>query len=312
MALAPSNPGWFTGYVPSAAEWAAEWSSKVDFPAPIWQGGTGGVTAPAANYNILQRTLIDASMVTPLQLITQYGVKTSAGHATLLLLPLAQTTPGDWISLADVDGSAGTNPITIQANGSETIDLYGTVTNTQQIGVDWGEAVLVSTGTKWVMLAVTSPAPAVTGGVLNGTETWNVMVGGTVKSINVADIADYIGVFTKYLQWAVWFNYTPGADELLALYTAASVLTFPPGLIGSQGSPPIVNPTADFVLNINKIVGGVSSVVGTITIDTAGAVTFASAGFSANIGDQLSVTGPTPADASIAGFSATLKAIITS
>ena len=43
----PNNPGWTTGYVPTAAEWDSTWSSKVDYPAPPGQGGTGVVAQPS-------------------------------------------------------------------------------------------------------------------------------------------------------------------------------------------------------------------------------------------------------------------------
>lgn len=43
----PSNPGWATGFVPSAAQWAAVFSGKADYPAPVGQGGTGITATPA-------------------------------------------------------------------------------------------------------------------------------------------------------------------------------------------------------------------------------------------------------------------------
>ena len=49
----PSNPGWETGYEPSAAEWASEWSAKVDYPAPPGQGGTGITSTPAAGQMLI-------------------------------------------------------------------------------------------------------------------------------------------------------------------------------------------------------------------------------------------------------------------
>ena len=43
----PTNPGWPTGYIPTAEEWEAAFSGKVDFPAPPSQGGTGNTSLPA-------------------------------------------------------------------------------------------------------------------------------------------------------------------------------------------------------------------------------------------------------------------------
>jgi hypothetical protein len=63
-----------------------------------------------------------------------------------------------------------------------------------------------------------------------------------------------------------------------------------------------VNPTATAVLNINK--NGAS--VGTITITTAGVVTFSTPGASFTTYDQLTVTGPTPADTTLANLTVNL------
>ena len=44
----PSNPGWATGYAPTAAEWEAAFSGKADYPVPVGQGGTGLKATPSA------------------------------------------------------------------------------------------------------------------------------------------------------------------------------------------------------------------------------------------------------------------------
>lgn len=131
---APSNPGWATGYVPSATEWAAEWSSKVDFPAPIDQGGTGGQTSSTANYNILQRTLIGTTPFN-LDLMTVYGLQTSLSALSVFLPPLATTQLGDWIDLEDVDYNVNVNNVTITASGTEQIQLFGVGSNSQVLNV---------------------------------------------------------------------------------------------------------------------------------------------------------------------------------
>ena len=51
-AFAQSNPGWTFGFVPTAAQWNAEWSSKVDVNLagiPVTSGGTGGIIWGAGN-----------------------------------------------------------------------------------------------------------------------------------------------------------------------------------------------------------------------------------------------------------------------
>lgn len=147
----PSNPGWVTGFTPTAAQWAAAWSAKVDYPAPLDQGGTGATSAAGAEYNIGQRALIATTPVN-LAALTFYGVRTSVGAFSVYLPLLASLLPGDWIDLADIDFNANINNVTIVGNTSDQIALYASSAGSQVLNVAGARTRLVVNAGIWRML----------------------------------------------------------------------------------------------------------------------------------------------------------------
>lgn len=152
--------------------------------------------------------------------------------------------------------------------------------------------------------AVTSPT---------GTEEFIVYVAGIPMTMTAEQAAGTGTIGSEYiLQWAPWFNQTPASNELLALYVAVANYQYLADFAGSYSAAPIANPSASFVLNVDQQVGGTGgwTTIGTITVSTAGAVAFATTGGVAidiTAGDRLRVIGPSTADSTISGFSATLK-----
>ena len=146
----PSNPGWPTGYVPTASEWEQAFSAKVDYPAAVSQGGSGAMTAYGANYNIAQRSILSASSA--VQLCTSYGIATSAAAISVFLPPLAGLQAGDWIDLYDVDFNAAANNVSVVAHGVDQISLYGTPAGTQTLNVSGVRCRLVANTTTWSMI----------------------------------------------------------------------------------------------------------------------------------------------------------------
>ena len=147
----PSNPGWVTGFVPTSAQWAAAFSAKVDYPGPIAQGGTGAQTAADAAYNIVQRQII-AGTPENLEPVTSYFVRTSVGAFSLYLPPLSQLSPSDWITVADIDWDANNHNITVYANGSDQIALYGSTAGSQVLSLAGVQATFVVNNSNWRML----------------------------------------------------------------------------------------------------------------------------------------------------------------
>lgn len=312
--LVPSNPGWPTGYTPSAVEWANEWSRKVDFPAPINQGGTGGQTVATANANLQQRTILDGGAATSIATLTAYGLRTSTAPFELYLPALSTCTPGDWVDLVDVDFFAATNTIQIFASGSDRIKSYGIAGAVATMDVSGQQARLVAAidgDTMFWDITEAGLPPAIVSAT--GAEVVVVYANGVPKTLTTQQIGNTGNIDVAYgLQLATWFNQTPSASELMALYTSPISYVYPANFSGSYSASPLTNPSATFVLDVNRRLAGSPSWtnVGTITVSTTGVVTFATASglpISMGVGDQLQVLAPSTPDATITGFAATLK-----
>ena len=81
-------------------------------------------------------------------LVTDYILNvtyTTTGAVTSLTLPTAQTTDGRMIIIKDAAGNAGTNNITIDTEGSETIDGIATAV----ISTNYSSLSLYSDGSNW-------------------------------------------------------------------------------------------------------------------------------------------------------------------
>ena len=209
----PSNPGWASGYVPTAAQWAAVFSGKVDYPAPVGQGGTGLTSTPAAG---------------------QILIGTGSGFA------LSAIVAGSGISVANGAGS-----VTISSTAGTSADAFNS----------YG------------------------------------------------------------LQWAIWFNAAPLSNEIMALYTSPINYQYPASFTSSVTNPPLINPSANFTLNVQQRLAGSGfwTTIGSILIRTDGTVTLSTVSSGAtliHVGDQLRVIAPSVVDASLSGFSCTLKGFI--
>lgn len=149
--LIPSNPGWYTGYVPSALEWANVFSGKVDFPAPINQGGTGSQTVADANLKLQQRTILPGGVVSNISVLNCYGLDTVTAPVELQLPALTDVTPGDWIECVDIGYNAAANNIQVFSANGDLIFLWGVSATTQLINISGCRFVLVATETYWSM-----------------------------------------------------------------------------------------------------------------------------------------------------------------
>lgn len=141
----PSNPGWTFGYVPSPGEWNNTFAGKVDYPAPVAQGGTGGQTEFDGNYNLQQR----AEVITTTQAaaaLTLYSVRTDL-TATSIRLPVATTCKaGDWIDIFDAGANASANTITILAADGDAVMVNGTSTTSLLLVNNGARCILVTDG----------------------------------------------------------------------------------------------------------------------------------------------------------------------
>ena len=146
----------------------------------------------------------------------------------------------------------------------------------------------------------------------------------TLSAEDLADIIAQAGgvtatakaAFNAYgLQWAIWFNAPPAANELLALYVAPITYEYRANFAGAGVAPPLSPPAATWTATLDRQAGGSGSWVnvGTIQIGADGTVSLATVGNAAvaiNAGDRLRVLAPPSADSSIVGFALTLKGYI--
>lgn len=104
----------------------------------------------------------------------------------------------------------------------------------------------------------------------------------------------------------MFFPGNPGSSQLLFKFSATRDLTFPANFSGAVGHIG-TNPTSSFVMNVN--VDGAT--VGTITVSTGGAFTFATTGgnpVEVLDGDVIEIVAPSSTDGTAADISATLPA----
>ncbi|WP_022684565.1 hypothetical protein [Sphingobium bisphenolivorans] len=106
----------------------------------------------------------------------------------------------------------------------------------------------------------------------------------------------------------------PSASEVLLLHIVSDACTLPANFSTSRGAVG-ANPAGSFVLDVQQQVNatGAFSSIGTITISTGGAFTFATTSGTAKsiaAGDVIKVVGPATPDASIANVAVTLVGAI--
>lgn len=177
----PSNPGWKFGYVPSPGEWNNTFAGKVDYPATVDQGGTGGQDAFSGNYNLQQR----AQVITPTEAgaaLTFYSIRTDL-TACALALPLASTCkPGDWIDIFDSGNNASINHITVNAAGSDTILSGGVSASLLLLSNNSARCIFVTDGVSaWhaqSTVPTSAPVPR--------------QIAGTAYTLGLADAGQYL------------------------------------------------------------------------------------------------------------------------
>lgn len=132
-----------------------------------------------------------------------------------------------------------------------------------------------------------------------------------------AALATAKAAFNAYgLQWGVWFNATPVAGEVIALYSAPVAFEYPANFAGASTAAPETPPAAEMVLSVEQQAGGVGSwnQIGTVTIAAvSGVVTLATEGGAAILvaaGDRLRIVGPLIPDTAATAFAITFKGLI--
>lgn len=235
--------------------------------------------------------------------IVNAGINLSMFHPgipTSSKLLFQYTVPDNWMlpgNLVDSVGHIGTNPtasfvMNVANNGSSigsiTVSTAGAFTFTTTSG----NPVALVAGDK---LTIVAPSSA---------------------DATAADISTTLVTYTEILEagrpnkisFGLFFPGTPASNQLIAKTIIARAVTFPANFSTSFGDVG-TNPTGSFVVTV--VLNGAN--VGTITISTGGAFTFASTGgvdIIAQAGDVLELEAPSATDATVANIGVTLVATL--
>lgn len=273
--------------------WYLQGSSLPD-PVTVAHGGTGDVTLTAHAVLLGEGTAPIA-----------FAAPVHAGYV------LTDNGPGvDPSFQVAAGGSTFTSPLTTKG------DIYSrsaTADARLAVGLDGYMLVADSTqplGLKWI--AVTSAGAFTPGGDLAGSATSQEVIGILLTPIDASgswtdgETLQYSAltgkierIFDRATTLVSGVSGKPQASQLVLMFTAFSTVTFPanfatPNSYGTVGA----NPSATATYNVYK--NGVQ--VGTISISTGGAFTFATTGgaaFSVNAGDRLTITAPSSQDATL-------------
>lgn len=134
---------------------------------------------------------------------------------------------------------------------------------------------------------------------------WNLWVASTARR-EIYDGTVWRKQHIEYYSVPFGFTTTPIADEILLIHVFSESVSIADDFAASAWAYVGTNPAASFVLTVKKN----ASAIGTLTISTGGAPTFATSGGGAetfDAGDVLIITGPTVADTTVANVAGTFR-----
>ena len=253
------------------------WLSRKATPAAVQAGAINTATGKTTPVDADALGIIDSAASNALKKLTWANLKATLKAYTDTLYALTGAITGSGLTMA-----------TGKLLGRSTAST-GAV---EEITVGTGLSLSAGTLSSTAIGDVVGPASAVDNNIAVFDSTTGKLIKDGGKTI--AELNTYsVGFF---------FTTTPTASEVLLLHTFPLAVTFPDEWSGSVGDIG-TNPTSSFVLDVQK--NGAS--VGTVTISTGGAFTFATTGTTVAfaIGDQLKIVGPGSADATAANVSIT-------
>lgn len=296
--------------------------------------GFNGMTNPVSMLSNTNNSITDQGSVGPISGAITWQGNQSPGYA-VVFDQLMNTTTGHGLLVRTAYGDQPSRIATFNSNSTDRVVLFGNGHFVIGANIDSGGGqVLQVTGTGSISGAMTAPTAS------NGTNTTQLattafvqsalglhtLAGDTDAAITSPaddDILVYISSTSK------WTNKRPKyviaasmsgvltASQQILYHRFAKAVTIPAnfgaylGLASQAGGT--ANATASTVINVDKAVTATPNTfsnVGTITIAAAGVTpTFASSGGAAISfaqGDVLRIVGPSTADATFAGFYATL------
>lgn len=233
-----------------------------------------------------------------------FVTKADAFVAALEDLPTEINAFGDYLDGLALSGVSG--PITGTALTVSTGKLLGRST------ASTGAIEEIAVGSGLTLAAGTLSASGSTYTAENARDDIGAALtsaGGTV-TITANDGADTIDIKITSYSFGFSIVSVATAGETVAMHIAGDAFTIPANFSGSVGDCD-TNPTASYAIDVQrKTPPGAYATIGTITISTGGAFTFATAsGTSKAIaaGDVLKFVAPSPADATAANITITIK-----
>jgi hypothetical protein len=201
-------------------------------------------------------------------------------------------------NFAGSQGKVGTNPTTAQ---TWTVNKNGSSVGT--IAISTGGAVTFTTTSGATVQFLTGDELTLVGASSADATLANVSL--TLQGIRATATAAPIAVVAAY------YIGSPTASLIVGMYTFTSTVTFSGNFAGAQGKVVGTNPASTATFTIKKN----GSSVGSAAISTGGVFTFTSTSGAAvtfNAGDEMTVVAPGTPDASLATFSMSFPASVSS
>lgn len=263
-------------------------------PTGAWETGLGTKSATAT----LTRTTVHASSNADAAVNFAAGTKRVFITETLAALVAARALKAD---LAGANTFTATQTFSVRSQHEGITTRSGNGFQLNNAANTFG----ISFNNDGTSMTVSAPI-VVTGDVTVFDEAYGASWSGSLKVPTKKAVYNKIQSIAAY-RFGIGFEEVPTASYVIARHVVVDVFTLAANMAGCVAKI-ATNPTASFVVDLRK--NGVS--FGSITISTAGAMTFATtSGAAVNfaVGDVITALAPATVDATAAGFAATFKSI---
>jgi len=233
----------------------------------IWNYAAGHVPRPQVDDRLGTITVTSSTYTTSDEEVV-FVDTTTIGAASTITLASADAEGGNVVRIVDLTGDAANYNITVETEGTETIDGGSTST----VNDKYGSAILTSDGTNW----------AVTGGTAAGTEVAQQMEGAETGAVAAGDqgvlIVDHLAdgekvrVQKAVLTTATVEAVTSGVNLELVTFDNAGGYTVRETLISGDGSTVHDNETGSPLASYTNGTGSGQSVGVLVDNTTSGSV----------------------------------------
>lgn len=251
-----------------------------------------------------------------------YADDSGSANAYVVTLSPAPTAivEGSVVAFKAANANTGASTLNVNGNGAVAIKKNGS-TALASGDIHSGQIILAMfDGTNWQIVGGSGGGTSITletNGTLNGSQTLLNQVAGSNMTITDDGSGDVTFACSFSASSALALNFgiaalgqPPGGSVVLGIFTCPLAINFAANFTGSKGDCQ-ANPTGAQTWNVQKN----GSTVGTVSISTGGAVTFATSGgstVSCTAGDVLTIVGSSSTDATLSGVDIVLLATLAS